>query len=348
MKITDRLIGAGQPPFIIAEMSGNHNQSYERAVAIIEAAAKAGVDAMKFQTYTPETMTLDINDREFFINNPESLWHGQSLFDLYRQAYTPWEWHLPLFDLCRKLGVIPFSSAFDATAVDFLEELGVPCHKIASPENVDITLIRKMAATGKPLLISVGMANKNEIIEMLDAASQSGCSQIALLKCTTAYPARPEDANIMTIPYLRDQFGVEVGLSDHTPGIGVALAAVAHGASVIEKHFTLARQDGGVDAAFSMEPAEMRLLVDESKRAWNSLGCVYVGPTSAEATSLKGRRSLYVVEQMAAGELFTERNVRSIRPGHGLPPKHLTKVFGQKAARPIARGTALSWDLIEQ
>lgn len=346
MKIAHLKIGADHPPFIIAEMSGNHNQSYERAVAIIDAAAHAGVHAMKFQTYTADTMTLDLRGGEFFISDPDSLWCGQSLYDLYQKAHTPWDWHRPLFDHCRKVGLIPFSTPFDASAVEFLEELDVPCYKIASPENVDIPLIRKVASTGKPLLISVGMANEEEITDMLAAARQAGCSEIALLKCTTAYPASPEDANLNTMPYLRERFGVEVGLSDHTPGIGVAVASVVYGGSIIEKHFTLDRRDGGVDAAFSMDTEEMRLLVVESRRAWSGMGRVLVGPSSSEHAALRGRRSLYVVEDMAAGEVFTERNVRSIRPGRGLPPKYLDDVLGKKAVCLINRGTALAWTLV--
>ncbi len=346
MKIMNREISINQPPFIIAEMSGNHNQSYERAVAIIDAAAQTGVHAMKFQTYTADTMTLNLNDGEFFISDPDSLWYGQSLYDLYQKAHTPWEWHKPLFEYCRKVGLIPFSTAFDASAVDFLEELDVPCYKIASPENVDIPLIRKVASTGKPLLISVGMAVEEEIIDMLESARTSGCSEIALLKCTSAYPASADEANLKTIPFLRERFGVQVGLSDHTLGIGVAVASVVYGSSIIEKHFTLDRRAGGVDAAFSMDVEEMRMLVLESKRAWSSLGRVHMGPTLSEHAALKSRRSLYIVENVAAGDIYTEGNVRSIRPGHGLSPKYFDKVLGKKAMCDISRGTPLSWELI--
>ena len=345
-KIADRLIGRSHAPFIIAEMSGNHNQSIERALAIVEAAAKAGAHGLKIQTYTPDTMTLDLDEREFHIIDPNSLWAGTSLYQLYGEAYTPWEWHKPIFDRARELGMIPFSTPFDDTAVDFLEDLDVPCYKIASFENTDLPLIRRVAATGKPLIISTGMATVAELDETVRAAREAGCNDLILLKCTSTYPATPENTNILTIPHLRELFGCEVGLSDHTIGIGVAVASVALGASVIEKHFTLNRADGGVDSTFSMEPAEMTQLVMETERAWRSLGRVSYGPTAAEKISLQFRRSLYVVKDVKAGDVLTRENVRAIRPGFGLPPSHYEGLMGKRVNRPIKRGTPVSYNMI--
>lgn len=339
-------IGKEYSPFVIAEMSGNHNQSLERALSIVDAAAKAGVQALKLQTYTAETMTIDIDEGEFFINDPQSLWHGYSLYKLYQEAYTPWEWHKPIFDRCREHGIVGFSTPFEETAVDFLESLDVPCYKIASFEMTDLPLIKKVATTGKPMIISTGMATVAEIDETVRTAREAGCKDIILLKCTSTYPANPENSNIATIPHLRELFNCQVGLSDHTMGSGVTVASVALGATVIEKHFTLSRADGGVDSTFSLEPAEMALLVSESKRAWQSLGKINYGPTKAEKPSLTFRRSLYVVEDMQAGDLFTEKNVRAIRPGLGLAPKYLEMVLGKKAAMPIKRGTPVDWTLL--
>jgi N-acetylneuraminate synthase len=346
IKITDRLIGPGYPPFIIAEMSGNHNQSLERALAIVEAAAKSGAHALKIQTYTADTMTLDMDEGEFFISDPNSLWKGKSLYKLYQEAYTPWEWHKPIFDRCNELGMIAFSTPFDETAVDFLEGLEVPCYKIASFENTDIPLIRKVAATGKPMIISTGMATVAELDETVRTAKEEGCKDIILLKCTSTYPATPENTNILTIPHIRDLFQCEVGLSDHTMGIGVSVASVALGATVIEKHFTLRRADGGVDSAFSMEPEEMKALVVETERAWQSLGKVCYGPTDKEKASLQYRRSLYIAEDMKAGDVFTKENLRVIRPGLGLPPKDYEILLGQKVNQDVRKGTAVSWDLL--
>lgn len=346
INIEGRHIGKEQKPFIIAEMSGNHNQSLEKALQIVEAAAEAGVDALKLQTYTADTMTLDINEGEFFINNPDNLWKGQSYYQLYQEAYTPWEWHEPIFKKCRKLGIIPFSSPFDETAVDFLEELGVPCYKIASFENTDIPLIEKAASTGKPLIISTGMATVAELDESVRAARNAGCKDIILLKCTSTYPASPENSNLLTLPHMREMFQCEVGLSDHTMGIGVGVASVVLGATVIEKHFTTSRADGGTDAAFSMEPHEMKALVVETERAWQSLGKISYGPTEAERPSLKDRRSLYVVKDISAGEALTKENIRAIRPGFGLPPKHLKRVLGKKAKVDLKKGTPLSWEVL--
>ena len=346
MKIQRKLVGAGSAPLVIAEMSGNHNQSLERALEIVDAAARSGARALKIQTYTAETMTIDIREREFFISDEKSLWKGESLFDLYKKAYTPWEWHKPIFDRAQQYGMIAFSTPFDRTAVDFLENLNVPCYKIASFENTDLPLIRYVAATGKPMIISTGMATFAELDETVDAARSAGCNDLVLLKCTSTYPSTPDDSNILTIPEMRSRYGCEIGISDHTMGIGVSVAAVALGATVIEKHFTLQRSDGGVDSAFSMEPAELAQLVTETQRAWQSLGVIQDGPTEKEKLSLVFRRSLYVVEDIKAGETLTSRNVRAIRPGNGLAPKFYDQVLGKKAKKDITRGTPLAHDLI--
>lgn len=347
LDIAGRNIGKNKPPFIIAEMSGNHNQSLHRALAIVDAAAKAGVHGLKIQTYTADTMTLDLDENEFFISDSNSLWSGTSLYKLYQEAYTPWEWHQAIFDRAHELGLIAFSTPFDETAVDFLESLNVPCYKVASFENTDLPLIRKIAATGKPMLISTGMATIAELDEAVRTARESGCRDIILLKCTSTYPATPENTHIRTIPHLREFFQCEVGLSDHTIGIGVAIASVALGATVIEKHLTLCRADGGVDSAFSLEPGEMQALVMESKKAWQSLGQVSYGVIEAEKKSLIFRRSLYIVENMKAGEVLTNKNVRVIRPGLGLSPKYLDRVLGMSVKQDVKRGTALSWGLLE-
>lgn len=346
MRIEKRQIGRDEPPFVIAEMSGNHNQSLERALEIVEAAACSGAHALKIQTYTPDTMTIDLDEREFHISDPNSLWAGTSLYKLYGEAYTPWEWHKPIFDRCRELGMIGFSTPFDDTAVDFLQTLEVPCYKIASFENTDIPLIRKVAATGKPIIVSTGMASIAELDETVRAAREAGCKDLVLLKCTSTYPATAENTNILTIPHLRELFDCEVGLSDHTMGVGVSVASVALGATVVEKHFTLSRADGGVDSAFSMEPAEMAALVVECERAWRALGKVSYGATAAEMKSSQFRRSLYVVKDMKSGETLSRENVRAIRPGLGMPTKYLDVVLGKKVAIDVQRGTALSWSLI--
>ena len=346
IKIADKFIGKKHPPFVIAEMSGNHNQSLERALEIVEAAAKTGVHALKIQTYTPDTMTLDLNEREFHISDPNSLWAGTSLYKLYGEAYTPWEWHKPIFDRARELGIIAFSTPFDDTAVDFLESLNAPCYKIASFENTDLPLIRRVAATGKPLIISTGMASLAELDDTVRAAREAGCKDLILLKCTSTYPASPENTNILTIPHMREMFNCEVGLSDHTMGVGVSVASVAMGATVVEKHFTLNRAVGGVDSSFSMEPAEMAQIVIETERAWQALGKVSYGATEAEKKSIVFRRSLYVVQDMKAGDIFSSNNLRAIRPGLGLPTKFIEQFIGKRITCDIKRGTPLTWDLL--
>jgi pseudaminic acid synthase len=346
IQIGNRRIGRRQSPFIIAEMSGNHNQSLERALAIIEAAAKAGAHALKIQTYTPDTMTIDLDEREFHIGDAQSLWAGSSLYKLYSEAYTPWEWHKSIFDRARELGIIVFSTPFDESAVNFLESLDTPCYKIASFENTDLPLIRRVSATAKPLIISTGMATMAELDETVRTAREAGCKDLILLKCTSTYPATAENTNILTIPHLRESFGCEVGLSDHTLGIGVSVASVALGATVIEKHFTLNRADDGVDSAFSMEPAEMAQLVVETGRAWQALGQVSYGSLEAEKKSIQFRRSLYVVQDLKAGDVLTCDNVRAIRPGLGLPPKYIEHVLGRTVKQDVKRGTALTWRLL--
>lgn len=344
INIEGRKIGPNHPPFIIAEMSGNHNQSLERAFNIIEEAAKAGAHALKIQTYTADTMTLNMNTKDFKIEDEDSLWSGRTLYTLYQQAYTPWEWHKPIFDKCRELGMIPLSTPFDESAVDFLEDLGVPIYKIASFENTDIPLIKKVAATGKPIIISTGMATVAEIDESIKAAKEAGCKELILLKCTSTYPASPENTNISTIPHMKELFNCQVGLSDHTMGTGVAVASVALGATIIEKHFTLSRADGGVDSAFSLEPSELKQLVVETERAWQAFGQITYGPTDEEKASLKFRRSIYVKKDIKAGDIFTEDNIKVVRPGYGLEPKFYEIIIGRTAKKHFAAGTPLKWD----
>ncbi len=346
LEIARRAIGREFPPLVIAEMSGNHNQSLERALAIVDATAAAGAHALKLQTYTADTMTLDLTDGDFFVSEPASLWHGKSLYELYQQAHTPWEWHRPIFERARERGLIAFSTPFDETAVDFLESLDVPCYKIASFENTDLPLIRKIASTGKPVIMSTGMATVAELDDAVRTAREAGCADLILLKCTSTYPASPLNTNLRTIPHLRELFGCEVGISDHTMGVGASVAAVAMGATVIEKHFTLARADGGVDASFSLEPAELSQLVSETLRAWQALGQIAYGAHGDEKKSLAYRRSLYATQTIRAGEQFTAANIRSIRPGFGLATKHLDIVLGKRAARDISRGSPLAWDML--
>lgn len=344
MKILDREIGSHTRPYLIAEMSGNHNQSLERALAIVDAAAQAGADAIKLQTYTAETMTLNVRTPGFVIDDEKSLWAGRQLFELYQEAHTPWEWHAPIMARAAKHGMHCFSTPFDDSAVDFLEELGVPAYKVASFENTDLPLIRRIARTGKPMIISTGMATAAEIDEAVRTAREAGAEQLVLLKCTSTYPATPENTNIRTIPNMRDAFGCQVGLSDHTMGCGVAVAAVALGAVIVEKHFTLRRADGGVDSAFSLEPEEFAQLRLETERAWQSLGCVAYGGTKAEEKSRVFRRTLYIARDIAAGETLSADNLRIVRPGFGLPPKFYDVLLGKRVNRDLPAGTPLSWD----
>lgn len=333
-------------PFIIAEMSGNHNQSLERGIKIIEAAAAAGVDAVKLQTYTADTMTIDKKDGEFFIEDKKSLWQGKSLYELYQVAYTPWEWHEKFFNRCKELGIMCFSTPFDFTAVDFLEKLDCPFYKIASFENIDLPLIKKVAKTGKPIIASTGMASVSELGNLVRTAEENGCKDLTLLKCTSSYPATPEGTNLLTIPHMKELFKCRVGLSDHTLGIGVAVASIALGATVIEKHFTLSRAEGGIDSAFSMEPQEMAQLVKECNAAYQALGQISYDISEQEKNSLTFRRSLYIVEDLKAGDIITEKNIRSIRPGMGLPPKYFDAVTGLRVTKDVKRGTPLSWDIL--
>jgi N-acetylneuraminate synthase len=344
MTIAGRSIGPEQPPYVIAELSGNHNGSIEHAFAIMAAAKAAGADAVKLQTYRPDTITIDHDSRDFLIES--GLWKGRRLYELYGEASTPWEWHEALFAKGRELGITVFSTPFDASAIELLEHLGAPAYKIASFENIDLPLIERVAATGKPMIISTGMATLIEIGEAVAAAQRAGCRELALLHCVSAYPAPAADANLLTIPHLRDAFGTVVGLSDHTLGIGVAVAAAALGASIIEKHVTLRRADGGPDSAFSLEPAELEALCASCRDAAAALGKICYGPKSSDTSSLRFRRSLYAVADIAAGEVLSVANIRSIRPGFGLAPKHLPELLGRVAVNPIARGTRLSWDLI--
>lgn len=346
ISIGGRKIGPAHPPFIIAEMSGNHNQSLDRALALVEAAAAAGAHALKLQTYTADTMTLDIDKGEFHIGDRNSLWAGKSLYKLYEEAHTPWDWHKPIFDRARAFGMIAFSTPFDETAVDFLEALNVPCYKIASFENTDLPLIRRAARTGKPIIISTGMASIEEIGEAVAAVRAEGNDKLVLLRCVSAYPASPAEANLLSIPDMRERFGCQIGLSDHTMGVGVAAASVALGATVIEKHFTLKRADGGVDSAFSLEPDELKALVVETTNAWQARGAVHYGVSASEKSSVVYRRSLYVVSDLKPGDVLSGDNIRAIRPGLGLAPKFTDQVLGRRAKVAIARGTPLSWDLL--
>jgi N-acetylneuraminate synthase len=345
MKIRGRDIGLGKRVYIIAELSANHNQDFEQSVALIHAAKEAGADAVKLQTYTPDTLTIP-SDREYFRIGGGTLWDGRTLYDLYHEAYMPWEWQPKLKKIADEIGIDLFSTAFDATAVDFLEEMGVPVHKVASFEIVDIPLIEKMARTGKPLIISTGMATLGEIEEAVQVARRAGATQIALLKCTSAYPALPEEMNLRTIPHLAEAFGVPVGLSDHTLGIAVPVAAVALGACIVEKHFTLSRDIPGPDSAFSLEPQEFKAMVEAIRIVERALGKVHYGVSERETQSRVFRRSLFVVKDIKAGEIFTPQNLRSIRPGYGLPPKFFKEVIGRHATRDIEHGTPLQWDMV--
>jgi len=334
-------------PFIVAEMSGNHNKSLDRAIKIVEAAAESGAHMLKLQTYTADTLTINSKNSDFLISDSKSLWKGKTLYDLYKEAYTPWEWHEKIFKRCNELSMLCFSTPFDETAVDFLEKLNVPAYKIASFENIHLPLIKKVAQTGKPVIISTGLAIETEIEEAVEALKIGGCKQFCLLKCTSAYPASPENSNILTIPDLRKKFNCEVGLSDHTLGIGVALAAISHGATIIEKHFTLDRNDGGVDSSFSIEPNDMKILIKESVRTWQSLGNISYGPTDPEKGGLKLRRSIYIVKNIESGQKLTKENLRIIRPGKGLAPKYYEELLGRKVNKNLEQGTALTWNMLE-
>ena len=344
IQIGRREIGANQRPYLIAEMSGNHNQSLDRALAIVDAAAAAGADAIKLQTYTAETMTLNLREKGFVIEDENSLWAGRQLYELYREAHTPWEWHPPIMARAQSHGLHCLSSPFDDSAVDFLESLDVPAYKVASFENTDLPLIRRIARTGKPMIISTGMATAAEIDEAVGTAREAGNRELVLLKCTSTYPATPANTNLRTIPNMREAFGCDVGLSDHTMGCGVAVAAVAFGAVVVEKHFTLRRADGGVDSSFSLEPQEFLQLRQETERAWQGLGSVVYGGTRAEAKSRAFRRTLYIARDVAAGDVLTPENLRIVRPGFGLAPKFYDIVLGKRVNQALKAGTPMSWD----
>ena len=346
IEIGEKKVGPEQRVYIVAEMSANHNQDFDQAVELLKAAKEAGADAVKLQTYTPDTLTIR-SDKEYFRIGKGTLWEGKTLYELYSEAYMPWEWQPKLKKIADEIEIDLFSTAFDPTAVDFLEDMGVPVHKVASFEIVDIPLIEKMARTGKPLIISTGMAMLDEIEEVVQAARKAGATQIALLKCTSAYPAPPEEMNLRTIPHLTEAFHVPVGLSDHTLGIAVPVAAVALGACIVEKHFTLSRDIPGPDSAFSLEPHEFKTMVEAIRTAEKALGEVRYEVGEQEAKSRVFRRSLFVVKDMKAGEIFTEENLRSIRPGYGLHPKHLKDVLGRRAIQDIKKGTPLGWNLIE-
>ncbi|GAA4505149.1 pseudaminic acid synthase [Hymenobacter ginsengisoli] len=339
-------IGAGQPPFIIAEMSGNHGQSLERALAIVDAAADAGCQGLKIQTSTPDMLTLDSREPDFVVRGANQDWEGQSLYELYTTNFTPFEWHAAIFARAQERGMVGFSSPFGIEAIEFLESVGCPAYKIASFENNWPELIRRAAQTGKPIIISTGMADLADLERMVAIVRAEGNEQLVLLKCTSTYPAEPHNTNLRTIPHLRELFNCQVGLSDHTLGTGVGVAATVLGATVIEKHLTLDRADGGPDASFSLEPAEMARLVQECRQAQQALGSVFYGPTQAEQKSLAFRRSIYVVQDVAEGEILTADNVRVIRPGNGLPPHVLPQVIGRPARHSVRRGTALNWDMV--
>lgn len=341
MKIGNYQIGQQHKPFIIAEMSGNHNQSLERALKIIEVAAKCGADAIKLQTYTADTMTINESGGLFDIKDPTSLWTNRNLYELYHEAYTPWEWHEAMFQCAADNGMLCFSTPFDATSVDFLENLNTPIHKIASFENIDHPLLKKVAKTGKPVIMSTGAIDLANLAESVEVLRANGCKDLVLLKCTSNYPSTPKNSNLRTIPHLRELFNCEVGLSDHTMGIGVPIAAVTLGATVIEKHFCLSRAEGGVDSAFSLEPDELKALVMETERAWQSLGGIQYNIQESEKKSLSFKRSIYVVKDIKAGELFTEDNIRVIRPGDGMHPKYFEGLLGQVVKQDLKRGEPL-------
>jgi pseudaminic acid synthase len=344
--IDNVLIGNNHRPFIIAEMSGNHNQSLQKALSIIDAAADAGAHAVKIQTYTADTLTINVSHGEFMITDPKSLWNGRNLYELYQEAHTPWEWHQAIFERAKQKGVICFSTPFDETAVDFLEQLNAPAYKIASFENNHLPLLKKVAQTGKPVIMSTGISTLADTETAVKTLKENGCDQLVLLKCTSTYPATAQNSNILTIPHLSQLFHCHAGLSDHTLGIGVAVAAAALGARVIEKHFTISRAEGGVDAAFSMEPQEFKMLVDESERAFLALGNIQYGIQEDEKKSVTFKRSIYIVEDMKKGEIFSEKNIRIIRPGLGLAPKYFDVMLGKQVNSDVKRGTALTFELL--
>lgn len=344
--IDNVLIGNNYKPFIIAEMSGNHNQSLQKALSIIDAAADAGAHAVKIQTYTADTLTINASHGEFMITDPTSLWNGRNLYELYQEAYTPWEWHQAIFDRAKQKGIICFSTPFDETAVDFLEQLNAPAYKIASFENNHLPLLKKVAQTGKPVIMSTGISTLADTEIAVKTLKENGCDQLVLLKCTSTYPATAQNSNILTIPHLSQLFHCHAGLSDHTLGFGVAVAAVALGARVIEKHFTISRGEGGVDAAFSMEAQEFKMLVDESERAFLALGHIQYGIQEDEKKSVTFKRSIYIVEDMKKGEIFSEKNIRIIRPGLGLAPKYFEAMLGKHVNSDVKRGTALTFELL--
>lgn len=347
IKIGQRTIGPESPPFIIAELSGNHSQDFDLACKMIDAASASGAHAIKLQTYTADSMTLNVDAPDFVINDKKSLWDGARLYELYQQASTPYDWHKPLFDRAKSLGMLAFSSPFDTSAVDFLASLEVPCYKIASFELTDLPLISYTAKQGKPIIMSTGMASLAEIEDAVTCARDNGCHEIILLKCTSTYPASPQDTNLLTIPNMKATFGCQVGLSDHTKGIGVAVASVGLGASIIEKHFVLDRTAGGVDAAFSLEPEELSGLVTETQRAWEAMGGVHYSGTQNESPSRQFRRSIYVSKDIAAGEMLTQENIKIVRPAFGLAPKHWEQVVSKTAATDLKQGTALQWEHIK-
>lgn len=344
--VGDHSVGEDHRPFVVAEMSGNHNGDLGRALAIVDAIAESGAPAVKLQTYTADTITIDHDGPAFRVSAGHELWGGKNLYQLYTEAHTPWEWHAPIFERAREHGLVPFSSPFDATAVELLEDLGAQVYKIASLEIADLALLRLVARTGKPVIISTGAATVTDVDTAVRTIRGEGNDQVVVLACTSSYPASPSESNLRSIPVIRDTFDVVVGLSDHTPGIGAAVAGVALGAALVEKHVTLARADGGVDSDFSLEPAELAALVTETERGWQALGRVQLEPTPGEAESRRLRRSLYVVQDVRAGQTVTAENVRSIRPAGGLEPAHLDVVLGRTFRQDVARGTALSWDLV--
>ncbi|HEX7905938.1 MAG TPA: pseudaminic acid synthase [Chitinophagaceae bacterium] len=345
--INHRQIGIGFKPFIIAEMSGNHNKSVDKAMAIVKAAAESGADALKLQTYTPDSLTIDHRGGLFDITDPQSLWNGRNLYELYQEAMTPYEWHKPIFEYANKLGMVCFSTPFDEKAVDFLDDLGAPLHKIASFENNHHPLLKKIARTGKPVIMSTGVSSLADLTESVGILKDNNCKELVLLKCTSTYPATPENTNVKTIPHMKELFQCEIGLSDHTMGVGASIAAVSLGATVIEKHFCLSRAEGGVDSAFSLEPSEFKMLVTETERAWQSLGGVQYGIQETEKKSISYKRSVYIVEDIKAGEKFNEKNIRIIRPGNGAHPRFYETIIGKKAVKDITKGTPFQFDLMQ-